>query len=128
RRCDRTLPHPAGIHHAHRAWPYGDTHRVPAVWVDHPCQKRAWQSGALQRLMREFSWPVRVYYEDTDAGGVVYYANYLRFMERARTEWLRSVGIDQRVLLRQDNLMFVVVDAQVSYKVPARLDDELEVV
>jgi acyl-CoA thioester hydrolase len=78
--------------------------------------------------MREFSWPVRVYYEDTDAGGVVYYANYLRFMERARSEWLRSIGIDQSALLKEDNLMFVVVDAQVSYKAPARFDDALEVV
>lgn len=75
-----------------------------------------------------FSWPVRVYWEDTDAGGIVYYANYLRFMERARTEWLRSIGIDQTALLADDGLMFVVVDAQISYKVPARYGDELEVV
>lgn len=79
-------------------------------------------------MISAFSWPVRVYYEDTDAGGVVYYANYLRFMERARTEWLRAIGIDQSVLLKEENLMFVVVDAQVSYKMPARYDDALEVV
>lgn len=76
----------------------------------------------------EFRWPVRVYWEDTDAGGIVYYANYLRFMERARTEWLRAIGIDQNALLTEEQLMFVVVEAHVSYKVPARYGDELEVV
>jgi acyl-CoA thioester hydrolase len=76
----------------------------------------------------EFTWPVRVYWEDTDAGGIVYYANYLKFMERARTEWLRSLGIDQTVLLAQDGLMFVVVEARAQYRVPARYGDELEVV
>jgi acyl-CoA thioester hydrolase len=75
----------------------------------------------------DFRWPVRVYWEDTDAGGIVYYANYLRFMERARTEWLRAIGIDQTALLAAEQLMFVVVEAQVSYKVPARYGDELEV-
>ena len=57
--------------------------------------------------MREFNWQVRVYYEDTDSGGVVYYANYLRFMERARTEWLRSFGVEQDTLAQQDGLIFV---------------------
>ncbi|MEM9056030.1 MAG: tol-pal system-associated acyl-CoA thioesterase [Pseudomonadota bacterium] len=74
-----------------------------------------------------FHWPVRVYYEDTDVGGVVYYANYLRFMERARTEWLRALGIDQQRLLEKERLMFVVTRASVDYQRPARFDDELDV-
>lgn len=73
--------------------------------------------------MAKFSLPVRVYYEDTDAGGIVYYVNYLKFMERARTEWLRSLGFLQAQL----EVQFVVKSAQVSYLSPAYLDDELEV-
>jgi acyl-CoA thioester hydrolase len=72
-----------------------------------------------------FTWPVRVYYEDTDAGGVVYYANYLKFMERARTEWLRALGIDQTELLREQGLIFVIISAQMKYRKPARFNDEL---
>jgi len=68
---------------------------------------------------------LRVYWEDTDAGGVVYYANYLKFCERARTEWLRSLGIDQQRLADTERLMFVVSSAQVRYLSPARLDDAL---
>ncbi len=74
-----------------------------------------------------FSWPVRVYYEDTDLGGVVYYANYLRFMERARTEWLRHLGVDQTTLLEDRGLIFVIVSAEVRYLQPARFNDELQV-
>lgn len=74
-----------------------------------------------------FSWPVRVYYEDTDLGGVVYYANYLRFMERARTEWLRHVGVDQGRLLADRGLIFVIVSAEIRYRRPARFDDHLHV-
>lgn len=74
-----------------------------------------------------FGWPVRVYWEDTDAGGVVYYANYLRFMERARSEWLRTLGVDQAVLARTERLQFVVVEVQVRYRIPARYDDSLVV-
>ena len=74
----------------------------------------------------EFSWPCRVYYEDTDAGGVVYYVNYLKYMERARTERLRALGYSQRELAAQ-NLLFVVHSAQTRYHAPARLDDELQV-
>lgn len=77
--------------------------------------------------MSEFSWPLRVYYEDTDAGTVVYYANYLRFMERARTEYLRSFGIGQEALRREQGVVFAVRSAQVEFLKPARLDDELEV-
>ena len=72
-----------------------------------------------------FSWPVRVYWEDTDAGGIVFYANYLKFFERARTEWLRSLGLEQRHLKDTTGGMFVVSDTQVRYHRPARLDDEL---
>jgi acyl-CoA thioester hydrolase len=72
-----------------------------------------------------FSWPVRVYYEDTDAGGIVFYANYLKFFERARTEWLRGLGIGQQDLLDEHGAMFVVKNASIDYHAPAKLDDEL---
>lgn len=71
-----------------------------------------------------FTWPVRVYWEDTDAGGIVFYANYLKFFERARTEWLRALGVAQSVLKEQGG-MFVVSETAVRYLAPARLDDEL---
>ncbi len=71
--------------------------------------------------------PLRIYYEDTDAGGVVYYANYLRFMERARTEWLRSLGFEQDELSRDQGVVFAVRAAQVDYLRPARFNDSLEV-
>lgn len=74
-----------------------------------------------------FRWRVRVYYEDTDAGGVVYYSNYLKFFERCRTEWLRSLGVDQATLACNDGLRFVVVELEAKYLSPARLDDELTV-
>jgi len=74
-----------------------------------------------------FSWPVRVYYEDTDAQGVVYYANYFRFMERARTEWLRSLGVDMVALQEHERRIFVVAEVQVRFLAPARLSDELTV-
>ena len=77
--------------------------------------------------MAGFRFPVRVYWEDTDAGGVVYYASYLRFLERARSEWLRELGIDQARLLREERLQFVVVEANIRYHRPARFDDELVV-
>lgn len=70
---------------------------------------------------------VRVYWEDTDGGGVVYYANYLRFLERARTEWLRSRGHDQSELARDAGVLFVVIDIRVQYRKPARLDDLLTI-
>lgn len=74
-----------------------------------------------------FSWPVRVYYEDTDAGGVVFYANYLRYMERARTEWLRSLGIEQDQLRSELGIIFVVVSCEVRYRRPARFNEQLQV-
>lgn len=72
-----------------------------------------------------FTWTVRVYYEDTDTGGIVYYANYLKFFERARTEWLRSLGIHQQILLDEESAAFVVRSAHVEYLSSARLDDEV---
>jgi acyl-CoA thioester hydrolase len=80
-----------------------------------------------QSIAAPFTWPVRIYWEDTDAGGVVYHANYLRFMERARTEWLRAQGIDQQALRDSTGLAFVVRDMQLEFLKPARLDDELQV-
>jgi acyl-CoA thioester hydrolase len=74
-----------------------------------------------------FFYPVRVYYEDTDTGGVVYYANYLKFFERARTEWLRALGVSQQTLAIEKNIMFVVSTTQVQYLRPARLDDLLSI-
>ncbi len=73
----------------------------------------------------DFSWPVRVYWEDTDAGGIVFYANYLKFFERARTEWLRSLGLEQQRLREQGAGMFVVTHSDLRYLRPARLDDLL---
>lgn len=75
----------------------------------------------------DFRIPVRVYYEDTDAAGVVYYANYLRFCERARTEWLRALGFEQQALLANDGVGFVVRSVKADYLAPARLDDSLTV-
>ena len=72
-----------------------------------------------------FQLPIRIYWEDTDAGGIVFYANYLRFFERARTEWLRSFGLSQQVLREQTGGMFVVTDVRLRYLQPARLDDQL---
>jgi acyl-CoA thioester hydrolase len=77
-------------------------------------------------MSSNFTWPVRVYYEDTDAGGVVFYANYLKFFERARTEWLRAAGINQQSLSESHRVMFVVKNTAVDYHAPARLDDELK--
>ena len=74
-----------------------------------------------------FDFPIRVYWEDTDAGGIVFYANYLKFFERARTEWLRHLGIEQQALREATGGMFVVVETQLKYHRPAQLDDLLTV-
>jgi len=74
-----------------------------------------------------FNWPVRVYYEDTDSGGVVYYANYLKFMERARTEFLRHLGFEQDLLIEQLNIIFAVRSVQCDYMSPALFNDDLTV-
>ena len=81
-----------------------------------------------QASQQPFTLPVRVYYEDTDAGGVVYYANYLKFCERARTEWLRTFGVSQQALIDEQGLGFVVRSVQADYRASARLDDALEVI
>jgi acyl-CoA thioester hydrolase len=79
------------------------------------------------RSAQPFSWPIRVYYEDTDAGGVVYYANYLRFMERARTEWLRALGFEQPALAAEHGVLFVVRAVNIDYLRPSRFNDSLQV-
>jgi acyl-CoA thioester hydrolase len=78
-------------------------------------------------MLSEYRWPLRVYYEDTDTGGVVYHANYLKFFERARSEWLRNAGIAQQLLTEQEHIMFVVKNATIDYHLPAKLDDQLEI-
>jgi len=77
--------------------------------------------------MTIFHWPVRVYYEDTDAGGVVFYANYLKFFERARTEMLRDMGFEQDQLIAEQSIIFVVRAVQVDYLTPARFNESLDV-
>jgi acyl-CoA thioester hydrolase len=79
------------------------------------------------RISDRFSWPVRVYYEDTDLGGVVYYANYLKFLERARSEWLRHLGVSQTRLLEEARLLFAITRVAIDYLKPARFEDELVV-
>jgi acyl-CoA thioester hydrolase len=74
---------------------------------------------------KAFEWPIRVYYEDTDAQGVVYYANYFRFLERARTEWLRSLGVDQVRMMQVERRIFVVVSTHAEFIVPAHFNDEI---
>ncbi len=78
-------------------------------------------------MTEPFKWPIRVYYEDTDAQGVVYYANYFRFMERARTEWLRSLGVDQVALMQNERRIFVVTETHAEFIAPARFNDEIVV-
>ena len=77
----------------------------------------------MERII--FEWNARVYFEDTDSGGVVYHANYLKFMERARTEWIRSLGLNQIKLKQEDKVIFVVRKIDIQYKIPARFNDEL---
>ena len=74
-----------------------------------------------------FKWSVRIYFEDTDSGGVVYHSNYLKFMERARTEWLRSLHLNQADLKKKDKIMFVVANVNIDYKKAARFNDELDI-
>ncbi len=77
--------------------------------------------------MTPFCFSVRIYYEDTDSGGVVYYANYLKYMERARTEWLRSLGFEQDRLVEEEGVIFAVRSVTMDYNLPARFNDLLEV-
>ena len=88
-----------------------------------PARPRA--AHAVASVGAIFEWPIRVYWEDTDAGGIVFYANYLKFFERSRTEWLRSLGIEQQRLKDSTGCMFVVTETSIRYHRPARLDDEL---
>lgn len=74
-----------------------------------------------------FTWPVRIYYEDTDVSGVVYHANYLRYFERARTEWLRAQGLSQEILRTEHGIAFTVANMQIDFLLPARLDEQLNV-
>lgn len=115
------------MHHPRVRWRYanrlfsaGDTlHTVRAT------SPETAGSSAASGAAFTFKWPVRVYYEDTDAGGVVYYANYLKYFERCRTEWLRALGVDQSALAREHGLLFVVARIEAEYRQPAGLDDEL---
>lgn len=77
-------------------------------------------------MVSNFTWTVRVYYEDTDTGGIVFYANYLKFFERARTEWLRAAGINQKIMTDLHQVMFVIKTTSLDYHMPAKLDDELK--
>jgi acyl-CoA thioester hydrolase len=81
----------------------------------------------LKPLLQTFNWPVRVYWEDTDAGGVVYYANYLKFLERARTEWLSHLGLEQDQLAREAGVVFVVRRVEADYLMPAKFNDRLSI-
>jgi acyl-CoA thioester hydrolase len=82
--------------------------------------------SSQNNMPADFIWNVRVYYEDTDAGGIVYYANYLKFFERARTEWLRALDVNQHQLLQEHDVMFVVKSVSAEYHAPAKLDDVLK--
>jgi acyl-CoA thioester hydrolase len=84
-------------------------------------------AGSTPLSANPFSWPIRVYWEDTDAGGVVYHAGYLRFLERARSEWLRWLGVSQHELREQSDIVFAVKSVRMEFLAPARLDDELAV-
>ncbi len=85
------------------------------------------QTSSSGNIQREFSWPVRVYWEDTDAGGVVYHASYVRFLERGRSEWLRALGIHQQALATDRDLLFAIRAMQLDFLRAAKLDDELTV-
>lgn len=102
---------------------------VPSRFVTAAAATHAIHSAAVETAAdrADFLWTVRVYFEDTDAAGIVYYANYLKFFERCRTEWLRSLGFDQRELAARERVQFVVADLSVQYFRPARLDDSLTV-
>jgi len=96
----------------------------------HAVQHSAGYNASVQRTpdpSQPFSWQVRVYYEDVDVGGVVYYANYLRYFERARSEWLRSLGVNQERLAAVEGIGFVVARAEIDFKAGARLEDLLDV-
>ena len=82
--------------------------------------------SSVQRRRETFRFPIRVYYEDTDAGGVVYYANYLKYMERVRTEWLAALGYELSTLERVEGIVFVVYRVEVDYRIPAKLGEKID--
>lgn len=96
-----------------------------ATHPNYHCLKSLNEVVDAEIVQQPFTWPVRVYYEDTDAQGLVYFANYFKFMERARTEWLRSLGIEQDVLMYQERRYFVVIDTNAEFLQPAKFNDEL---
>jgi acyl-CoA thioester hydrolase len=100
---------------------------IPPPMQTSLAQRAAAPTSAHRAAEIVFRMPVRVYWEDTDAGGIVFYANYLKFFERARTEWLRSLGVHQQVMRERTGAIFVVTHTSTQYRVPARLDDALEV-
>ena len=85
----------------------------------------SWSGGKRMEHLIEFAWPIRVYYEDTDAGGVVYHARYLHFLERARTEWLRTFGVEQDRMIAEQGLIFLVTRLSIDYLRPARFNQML---
>jgi acyl-CoA thioester hydrolase len=101
----------------------------PRGWLRQTAGAAAPTGGSVLHEVKSvgatFSWPVRVYWEDTDAGGIVFYANYLKFFERSRTEWLRSLGVEQQRLRESTGGIFVVAETSIRYHRSARLDDEL---
>ena len=105
------------------------TKQGPRDWLCQTAGAAAPSGGravhAVTNVGAIFHWPIRVYWEDTDAGGIVFYANYLKFFERSRTEWLRSLGVEQQQLKDKTGGMFVVAETSIRYLRPARLDDEL---
>lgn len=114
-----------------RRWQYGKRiHRLESRAMNNVAdssQPSVCGNSSSEAISPQFSLDVRVYYEDTDAGGVVYYANYLRFFERCRTEWVRALGYDQSALAQTHDLVFVVRHASATYFKPARLDDLLTI-
>lgn len=95
--------------------------------MNHSYMNDIQSSPSMHVKGKDFILPIRVYYEDTDAGGVVFYANYLKFFERGRTEWIRHLGVNQAKLAQEQQRIFVVVATQVRYRSPAHLDDLLEI-
>ena len=125
RGCRRAISDPTGLRGAHRAWTHGDACHLSALRSEGARADRRQSAAFRGRQVSPFRWASRVYWEDTDGGGIVYYANYLRFLERARTEWLRSLGFSQLKLAEEPGVLFAVVSLNIEYRRPAKLDDEL---
>src|SRR5262249_34755142 len=121
------VPDTARVPPAHQPRTRGNGAVVPPLRARAPGVGRPTLFRMTAATREPFRWPVRVYYEDTDAGGVVYYANYLKFLERARTEWLSAIGFPLSALEREHNALFVVHRLEIDYRQPARLGDLLGV-